>query len=419
MKKILILSLVAIFVFSFISCNDKPVKPEEALLSGVDESMFSTVWISEEIEGNSLLIIFDEEGHPSFSIKSYEEYEDEEGEVIGYYYYYIDPVFDDIDIGTELQLMQLQEEGEAFLEDTFFVKRIEKPNTSSSRYIFSSDSCDIYFFAKFNKTDDTHLTLSSDIVLRAGSLIQPMDYVEYDLLSLYSLVDEEFTKIELPDFTYGQIDYPATTIIEETDYNRADIKEVIIPEGFTTVAEDGLVYFPYVSTIRFPNSMTTLDYYSVFFLGRLSSIDIPASINYIGEGCFTACPLLTEINVAEDNAYYKSVDGVLYSKDGKTLLLYPEGKGPTYTVEEGTTTIGSTAFEVNFTIEEVNLPASITTIEEDAFFMTRDLKTINYDGTKEQWESISKEGEWFFYCSFTVKCSDGQEIHYESEFEEL
>ena len=36
--------------------------------------------------------------------------------------------------------------------------------------------------------------------------------------------------------------------------------------------------------------------------------------------------MLTEIDVSVDNPYLKSVDGVLYSKDGKILFVYPENK---------------------------------------------------------------------------------------------
>ena len=35
---------------------------------------------------------------------------------------------------------------------------------------------------------------------------------------------------------------------------------------------------------------------------------------------------MTEIIVDEDNKFYKSIDGVLYTYDGKTLVAYPTGK---------------------------------------------------------------------------------------------
>ena len=45
---------------------------------------------------------------------------------------------------------------------------------------------------------------------------------------------------------------------------------------------------------------------------------------------------LEEIDVNNENNYYKSIDGVLFSKDGKTLLEYPnDKKGKDYIVPNG------------------------------------------------------------------------------------
>ena len=59
-------------------------------------------------------------------------------------------------------------------------------------------------------------------------------------------------------------------------------------------------------------------YYNAYKL-TFRSITIPASLKYI----YSFTLAVNEINVAEGNPLYKSVDGVVYSKDGKTLLYYP------------------------------------------------------------------------------------------------
>ena len=49
--------------------------------------------------------------------------------------------------------------------------------------------------------------------------------------------------------------------------------------------------------------------------------------------------MLEEICVAEDNEYFKSIEGVLFSKDGSKILLYPPAKlGDFYVVPESATT---------------------------------------------------------------------------------
>ena len=71
---------------------------------------------------------------------------------------------------------------------------------------------------------------------------------------------------------------------------------------------------------------------------------------------------------SENNAYTVS-DGMLYTKDKKTLVAVPSGKtGITY--EKDTTTIGKNAFAYNHS-ESIELPETVTTIEEEAFKQSR------------------------------------------------
>jgi hypothetical protein len=43
-------------------------------------------------------------------------------------------------------------------------------------------------------------------------------------------------------------------------------------------------------------------------------------------GVFHSCYSITNIMVKESNAKYQSIDGNLYTKDGKTLVCYAVGK---------------------------------------------------------------------------------------------
>ena len=80
---------------------------------------------------------------------------------------------------------------------------------------------------------------------------------------------------------------------------------------------------------------------------NISKIVLPASVKSLGENdyAFHWLEELTDIEVSPDNAYLKSVDGVLYTKDGKTLVQYPMKKtGDSYVIGSGVTTIAYCAF---------------------------------------------------------------------------
>ena len=70
----------------------------------------------------------------------------------------------------------------------------------------------------------------------------------------------------------------------------------------------------------------------------------------------------------EDHPLYKTVDGVLFSKDGKTLLSYPNGRQEAhYDVPAGVERIGSWAFDEAEALKTVSLPIGLKAVEDYAF----------------------------------------------------
>ena len=100
---------------------------------------------------------------------------------------------------------------------------------------------------------------------------------------------------------------------------------------------------------------------------NLTSVFIPDSITTIGEGAFSRCDNLTSIEVAGKNNLYKDIDGILYSKDGKTLIQYAIGKTKkSFTIPNGVTTIEDDAFEY-CNLTSIVIPNSVTTIGSSVF----------------------------------------------------
>lgn len=100
----------------------------------------------------------------------------------------------------------------------------------------------------------------------------------------------------------------------------------------------------------------------------LTSIVIPDSVVDVWVWSFEDCPQLREIKVGDNNLYYRSMDGVLYSKDGTTLISYPSGKPETvFRIPDGVTTIGECAFDGCTSLSSIVIPSSVTHIKEGAF----------------------------------------------------
>ena len=97
----------------------------------------------------------------------------------------------------------------------------------------------------------------------------------------------------------------------------------------------------------------------------LVAVRIPDSTRNIDDTAFSNCDNLTSIVVSEGNAVYSSANGLLLSKDGKTLV---KGVNGDVTIPRGVTTIEGTAFRGCKGLRCVTMPDSVTKIEDGAFF---------------------------------------------------
>lgn len=81
---------------------------------------------------------------------------------------------------------------------------------------------------------------------------------------------------------------------------------------------------------------------------------------------FYDCTVVT-YEVPEDHPLYQAIDGVLFSKDGKTLLAYPNGRTDEhYDVPAGVEHIVRNAFGTNY-LKTISLPIGLKTIADAAF----------------------------------------------------
>jgi hypothetical protein len=131
----------------------------------------------------------------------------------------------------------------------------------------------------------------------------------------------------------------------------------------------------------------------------LASVTIPASVTRIGDRAFTDCAALTAVSMTEglagigdlafagctglpaisvsvENQKYKDIDGVVFSRDGKTLVAYPPGGKTDYLIPEGVTRIGNTAFSYCTGLASVTVPEGVTSIGYAAFSRCSGLVSI-------------------------------------------
>ncbi len=142
-------------------------------------------------------------------------------------------------------------------------------------------------------------------------------------------------------------------------YNNADvvIPAVINGKPVTSIADD------------------TFDY--SFVTNSALTLTIPGSIKNFDVAAFSGAEKLQWIKVDSSNQYFKSIDGVVYDKSGKTLLVYPSGKsGTSFTVPNGIEVISNSSFMMNQNLASITFPSSLRTINDWAFYYSN-LQTVN------------------------------------------
>ena len=177
------------------------------------------------------------------------------------------------------------------------------------------------------------------------------DYAFNNCSSLASIViPEGVTTIGFAAFTYCSsltsivIPEGVTSIGSSAFSDCSNLTSITIPEGVTRIGNGTFSYCSSLASITIPKGVTSIGDYAFGDCSSLTSITLPESLTSIGEYVFSGCSSLQSIEVDEGNANYRSIDGVLFNKNVTMLISCPGGKAGAYTIPEGVTSIGVSAF---------------------------------------------------------------------------
>ena len=228
-----------------------------------------------------------------------------------------------------------------------------------------------------------------------------------------------------------------------------------IKDGTTAIAGVAFKDCTGITLLRLPSSLKYINIQAFYNCSNMSVLTIPNNVKAIGYQAFYNCSNLTEITFPNSlvkvgqsafigTTWYNSQpDGVMYA--GPVALSYkgnmPDNK--TLTIKEGTkgiadyafdgksfynvilpnslTRIGQRSFQNMYYLQEINIPQSVTSIDEAAFFSLRNLQrvdayvdpakvTMGYDDIafREPSANISNR---LSYCLVFSNYMDGRTLH--------
>ena len=166
-----------------------------------------------------------------------------------------------------------------------------------------------------------------------------------------------------------------------------------------------------------PNGITEIKN-SAFYSSKVKSIKIPESVTKIEEiGLY--CGNVESFDVDPKNRNYKTIDGVVYSKDGRVLVQFPNGRSGYYTMPNEVESVKKSAISgcvklsglslsnrltkiddfmfCGTGFSTLNIPSSVTSIGTNAFEMCSGLSSITIPG------SVATIGENAFSCCCNLR----------------
>ena len=167
-------------------------------------------------------------------------------------------------------------------------------------------------------------------------------------------------------------------------------ENVIIPDTYkglpvTSVYSCAFTGCTSIKRVKIPNSVVSIERSAFDYCSSLETIVIPESVTNIVDSPFEDCTSLKNIVVNKNNQHYKSIDGNLYSKDGKTLIRYAIGKEEkSFTIPDFVTSIGYAAFEDSNFLESIFMPDSVTSVGSWAFSWCSSLKSIRLSNSIDE-----------------------------------
>lgn len=123
---------------------------------------------------------------------------------------------------------------------------------------------------------------------------------------------------------------------------------------------------------------------------NVQTVSIPASVTKIGRKAFLGDYRISTITIDGSNPAYKSVDNIIYSKDGTELVYFPAAQSRTlssFSIPSGVTRVGDYAFyttsvvAAESTLSSINFPEGLVEIGEYAFYEQLALSTITFPST--------------------------------------
>ena len=151
----------------------------------------------------------------------------------------------------------------------------------------------------------------------------------------------------------------------------AELSSVTLPSSLNYIGKRAFRFDRALRTLSLPDAVAVLDDGAFEKCAGLRQFTLPRMLRELGRGVFAGCDALEKLLIPSDALFYKTLDGVLFTKNGKELCLYPSGKADrSYSIPEGVERISPDAFTDVRKLRILSFPASVEELPSFLFRQT-------------------------------------------------
>lgn len=195
-----------------------------------------------------------------------------------------------------------------------------------------------------------------------------------------------------------------------------DLKELEIPEGVKSIGIGCFINCNSIVSLRLPDAVETLgvgcfqrmealrevhlgngvrELDNSLFLNdnALETVSLGSGVETFDPVIFYTLPKLQQLSCSEDNPHFRSEDGVLLSRDGTRLVVYPCGRDEsTYEIPSSVRKLSDNAFRHATALERIEIPAGVEEVGVSCFDGCQALTSVDIrDGLRALREGAFSE----------------------------
>ncbi len=296
------------------------------------------------------------------------------------------------------------------------LENVEIPNTVKTLGANAFDGVTTLKALTFEEGGSQALTIKGQII--KGTSLTSIVFPARSL-TLDSKTFENVSTLENVTFTDSANDL----VLNETVFKGTNVSALNFGNRVITLKKAALQKLTTLTSVTFGENAVLQEAGDEVFLGTsLTTVELPqTNVSKFGNGVFGGIATLTSFTLAQANTTHQVIDGVLYAKDGDNLILVqvPAGKfgsEDTFNLPDNVVSIKRYAFEgvsldtiytsadsklatleqqcfgyystsgeLYCKVKTIVLPATLTSVNKNAFQNCKNLTTINFRGSAVVW----------------------------------